>query len=414
LARRVNYIKSFKEKFNNVPTLLVDSGNLLSEDRTKHGDTRVDGVAKNEWMLKAQDQFRVDIVNLSAGDMSYLAKSFTKSEFARSSESQPVFKRFISANIKSDAKDFVNPPSFMVREIPQAHSSKPVRVAFIGLSEMSPTTPSGFKIADPIESAKRVVPEVRRNAEIVIVLARLQTDVAARLAREVQGLDVIITGTGEIFTPSFKLGETLLTFTPLETRMVGELRFYINAEGKLTYRDRFISLDEGVADDAEALQLVSGAKEAKNNAYKESQALLMEFLSATKMRPVWTREKAKAQQGSPAEYISANACAECHLDQFIKWSNSKHVRATDSLMFNKNDFDAGCLQCHATGKKANELPKFTAVQCEQCHGPGSNHALKPVKGYGRITDLKSACLSCHTQQTSPNFDPQAAWLKIKH
>jgi DnaJ-class molecular chaperone len=98
----------------------------------------------------------------------------------------------------------------------------------------------------------------------------------------------------------------------------------------------------------------------------------------------------------------------------MKWSNSQHLRATDSLVLNKTEFDAACLQCHATGKKANKLPIFTAVQCEQCHGPGSNHALKPAKGYGRITDIKSACLSCHTQQTSPNFDPQAAWLKIKH
>ncbi len=397
-----------------MPTLLVDSGNIFAEDRTKHGDTRVDGVAKNEWMLKAQDQFHVDVVNLYGGDMSYLAKSLTKSEFARRSQSQPVFKRFVSANIKSDAKDFVNPPPFLVREVSQENSPKPVRVAFIGLSEMSPTTVAGIKIADPIESAKRFVPEAKRNAEIVIVLARLRTDIAVRLAREVPGIDVLIVGTGEIFTPSFKLGETLLTFTPFESRMVGELRFYKNAQGKFTSRDRFITLDEVIPDHAEALQLVFGAKDAKNNAYKESQALLAEFFSAVKMRPIWTRVTAKAQQGSAAEYISARACAECHTDQYVKWSNSKHARATDALMPNKEDFDAGCLECHSTGKSAKALPKFTAVQCEQCHGPGSNHALNPGKGYGKVTDLKIGCLSCHTQQTSPNFDLQEAWLKIKH
>ena len=397
-----------------MPTLLVDSGNVFSEDRTKHGDTRVDGLAKNEWMLKAQDVFRVDVVNLSAGDLSYYGKSLTKSEFARKSESHPVFKRFVSANIKSDSRDFVTPPPFMVREVPQVNSPKPLRVAFIGLSEMSAIPLSGIKIADPIESAKRFVPEAKRNAEIVIVLARLSTDLAARLAREVQGIDVIITGTGEIFTPSFRLGETLLTFTPLESRMVGELRFYKNEQGKFTYRDRFISLDEGVADDAEAVQLVNGAKEAKTDAYKAAQALLIQFLSSVKMRPVWTPEKAKLKPESPAEYISAAACAQCHTDQYVKWSNSKHARATDGLMHNKDDFDANCLQCHATGKSAKELPKYTAVQCEECHGPGSNHAIKPLKGYGKVGNLKSACSSCHTQQTSPNFDPQAAWLKIKH
>jgi hypothetical protein len=413
LARRVSYIKLFKERFNKVPTLLVDSGNVFAEDRTKHGDTRIDGVAKNEWMLKAQDVFRVDVVNLSAGDISHYGKSLSKSEFARKSESHPVFKRFVSANIKSDSQDFVTPPPFIVREVPQVNSSKPLRVAFIGLSEITPTLP-GIKIADPIESAKRFVPEAKRNAEIIIVLARLRTDLAARLAREVQGIDVIITGTGEIFTPSFKMGETLLTFTPLESRMVGELRFYKNEQGRFTYRDRFISLDEGVADDAEALQLVNGAKEAKSNAYTSAQALLRDFLSSVKMRPVWTLEKARLKPASPAEYISAAACAQCHTDQYVKWSNSKHARATDGLMHNKDDFDASCLQCHATGKSAKGLPEFTAVQCEQCHGPGSNHALNPGKGYGKVMNLKSACSNCHTQQTSPNFDLQAAWLKIKH
>jgi hypothetical protein len=414
LARRVSYIKLFKERFNKVPALLVDSGNVFAEDRTKHGDTRVDGVAKNEWMLKAQDQFHVDVVNLSAGDLTYYGKALTKAELARKSASHPVFKRFVSANIKSDSPDFVTPPPFMVREVPQVNSSKPLRVAFIGLSEISPTPLPGIKIADPIESAKRVVPEAKRNAEIIIVLARLRIDLAARLAREVPGIDVIITGTGEIFTPSFKMGETLLTFTPLESRMVGELRFYKIEQGKFTYRDRFITLDEGVADDAEALQLVNGAKEAKSNAYKSAQALLVEFLSSVKTRPAWTPEKARLKPASGAEYISAAACAQCHTDQYVKWSNSKHARATDGLMHNKDDFDASCLQCHATGGSAKQLPTYTAVQCESCHGPGSNHALNPGKGYGKVMNLKSACLNCHTQQTSPNFDLQAAWLQVKH
>jgi hypothetical protein len=160
--------------------------------------------------------------------------------------------------------------------------------------------------------------------------------------------------------------------------------------------------------------MVEASREAKNQAFTAAQTEFVQWLGGIKQRPVWTRASAQAKQGTPAEFISAKACAECHTDQYIKWSNSKHARATDSVMLHKDEFTVGCLQCHASARSETALPKFTAVECEECHGPGSNHALKPLKGYGKVSDLKSACSSCHTDRTSPNFNPQAAWVKIKH
>jgi hypothetical protein len=414
LARRVNYIKAFKEKFSGIPTMLVDSGNLFSEQRTKHGETRIDGVVKNQWVLKAHDQFRVDVANLSAGDLDYFSKFLTKAEFARRSEAQPIFKRLISANLIADSANLVKLPPFMVREILPVNSAKPLRVAFIGLAESSAKTPVGMRIADPVESAKRVMPEAKRNADVVIVLARLKTDVAARLAKEIQGINIIINGNGDMFTPSFRIGETLLTFTPFETRFLGELRFYRDEKGKVTFRERFISLDEGVQDDAEAMQIVNGVREDKNSTYKAAQALLPNWIGSVQSQPAWNPATAQPNAGSAPVYISSQACAQCHAEQYFKWANSTHARATDPLMLDKDEFEASCLPCHASGSKADELPKLISVQCEQCHGPGSQHALKPTKGYGQISDMKSACLHCHTSQTSPNFNLQSAWLKIKH
>jgi mono/diheme cytochrome c family protein len=392
--------------------MLVDSGNLFSEQRTKHGDTRIDGVVKNEWVLKAHDQFRVDVANLSATDLDYLAGFLNKGAFARRSETQAIFKRLVSANTITDSANMVKLPPFIVRDVPLANVPKPVRIAFIGLADNSARTPDGLKVTDPIEAAKRVVPEAGRNADLVVVLARLRTDVAARLAREVQGIHILIVGNGDMFTPSFRLGETLLTFTPFETRFLGELRFYRDEQGRFTFRDRFISLDEGVPDDADAMQIVNGVREEKNSAYKSAQALLPNWLGKVKSPAVWN--SASVQANAAPVYISSQACAQCHTDQYIKWSNSKHARATDSLMLDKDEFDANCLQCHATGGRGEELPKLVSIQCEQCHGPGSQHALKPAKGYGLVGNLKSTCLSCHTPQTSANFDLQSAWLKIKH
>jgi mono/diheme cytochrome c family protein len=415
LARRVNYIKAFKEKFKGIPMMLVDSGTLFSEHRTRHGGTRIDGAVQNEWLLKAHDQFRVDVANPSAADLGYLAKFLGKAEFAKRSETQPIFKRLVSTNVVTESPNLVKLPPYVVREIALANSSKPVRLAFLGLAEPGDKTPEGIKIADPIESVNRVMPEVKRQADIIIVLSRLKTDVAARLAKEVQGITIVINGNGDMFTPSFRMGETLITFTPFETRFLGELRFYRGEQGTFSFRERFISLDEGVPDDAEAMQIINSVKEDKVTAYKAAQVLLPEWLGKARAQAAtWNPATAQSIGAGAPVYISSQACAQCHTEQYFKFVNSKHARASDSLVLDKMDFDASCLQCHATGGKGEELPKLASVQCEQCHGPGSQHAFKPAKGYGRVNDLKSACLSCHTSQASPGFDLQAAWLKIKH
>lgn len=415
LARRVTYVNMFKERFKNLPSILVDSGSMFAPDRGTHGYLRADAEERNHWIVKAYDAYPVDVANLAPVDLYFIETLKSKKQFDSLSQTQPFLKRFVSANVSSTLADGLKIAPYTIREVAlPSEAGKTVRVAFVGLAEMSAQVPYGMKIDDPIAVAKKVVPEARSKADVVIVLAYIKSPETIRLAREVPGIDAIISGTGEMFTPSFRVADTLVVFTSFETRFLGELRFFRGEQGKFTIRERFISLDEVLVYDPEALKMVEASREAKNQAFTAAQTELVQWLGSVKQRPVWTRATAQAKEGAPAEYISAKACTECHMDQFIKWSNSKHARATDSLMLHKDEFTVGCLQCHSTAKTEKEMPKFTAVECEQCHGPGSNHAIKPLKGYGKVSDMKSACLSCHTPRTSPNFNLQAAWAKIKH
>jgi hypothetical protein len=410
-----------------VPTVLVDTGYFLADERGQHDRLRPDIAVKDDWVAKAYDQFPVDIINLSSHDLRYLSNLLSKSELARRAKSQPLLNRLVSANTSSVSPNVVAPAAFIIRELSSrsagATKQRPVRVAFIGLTETIPAPPDGFKFITPAEAASRTLPEARKKADLVIMLARVNNEDAVRLAREAPGADVIIAGgptIEEAFTPPLYVGQTLIVFTPFETRMLGELRFYRNPQGKFSTKQRFISLDELIPSDPAAQKLVAEASSAEIEARDKSKQLWEAWLAKSvsgNFGKLPANDSSK--NGSPA-YVSAAVCTQCHATQYAKWTNSAHAHAINSLASRSAEFEASCLDCHATGSLpgrgagSSEMARLQNVQCEQCHGPGSEHAAKPGKGYGRIINLQSACTSCHTSETSPGFDLQAAWAKIKH
>jgi 2',3'-cyclic-nucleotide 2'-phosphodiesterase (5'-nucleotidase family) len=413
LARRVSYEKLFKKNLGQVPLLIVESGDFLTDEHNAHGELRPDAFTKDEWIMKAYDQFPVDVINISSRDLRYISRLLQKSEAAGKAGSQLLLKRLVSANITSNSPDKIAPQPFVIREIPGRQSAKPVRVAFVGLTETRVAAPRGFKFTDVLETARRIVPEARKHADVVIAIAYFKSEDAQRLASEVPGIDAIITGNsqsdGSFFTPPLTVGKTLIVFTTYETRMMGELLFYRDAQGSFTVRTRYISLDTEVPDDPAALQVVNAAREAEEGMREKSKTLLLNWLESSRRR--------KPAGESALAYTSSSACAQCHMAQYIKWSNSKHAHATDSLVSKQFEFEVSCLSCHATAQpktNAAEMTKLQQVQCEQCHGPGGDHVAKPGKGYGRITNIQAACSACHTPDTSPNFDAQTSWEKIKH
>ncbi len=369
------------------------------------------------------------MVNVSSHDFRYFADAFAKTALARRAESEPLFGRLISANIVDERRDSQALPAFLIREVPSRQKgAKPVRIAFIGLTESTPALPSGYKFTDAAEAARRTVPEARKLADLVVVLAKVssQTEVA-RIAREAPGIDIMIDGNAksleDSFTPPIYVGPTLVVFTPYETRMIGELRFYRSAQGKFSTKQRFIALDEMlVPEDPAAKQLVDAATRAENETRSESKQFLESWLASSRMRAATRPQPGtdSSRTGASPSFVSSSVCSQCHVDHYLKWANTAHGHATDPLLSREIEVGASCLECHATGSKPAtatdkiELAQLQNVQCEQCHGPGSIHVAKPGKGYGVVADMKAACASCHTSETSPDFDLQAAWAKIKH
>ncbi len=74
----------------------------------------------------------------------------------------------------------------------------PVRIAFLGLGIVTPTeAPSAADVltaADPIEAAKQMVPDLRKQADVVVAVTHLGSPVDKRLAAAVPGIDLILGG----------------------------------------------------------------------------------------------------------------------------------------------------------------------------------------------------------------------------
>lgn len=152
------------------------------------------------------------------------------------------------------------------------------------------------------------------------------------------------------------------------------------------------------------------------------------------------------------QYIGAKDCGRCHKkeligDQLAVWEKSPHAKAFETLKGDaakKIAQERGmtvppheadeCVRCHATAHGLEEaqmkkpLALSDGVQCESCHGPGSDYRKKKVMAdheksvaAGMLEPGKNEqiCTACHNQDSptwdeAKGFDFAAMKEKIAH
>jgi hypothetical protein len=116
--------------------------------------------------------------------------------------------------------------------------------------------------------------------------------------------------------------------------------------------------------------------------------------------------------GQPS-YVGVEACADCHEEAVALWKTTVHERGYDTLVAANKQYDLSCVGCHVTGfrqpggAEVVENQRLQDVQCEQCHGPASLHVEDPSSANIRLEAPVSVCLTCHTPEHSDTFDYQA-------
>src|SRR5215467_785878 len=159
VARRTGYINAFRKRSPDAAILQVDAGYIFSDDLNLEGtDLRADARLMNDWIVRANEAMGLDIVNLGFRDLLY-AGSLLKAD----AKLKPEKSSLISANIKAmnagDA-DRAMPAPYVIKIVTGKRLPQPVRIAFIGLSDVAPderkdsVAKSGFVIEDPLAAAK--------------------------------------------------------------------------------------------------------------------------------------------------------------------------------------------------------------------------------------------------------------------
>ena len=172
---------------------------------------------------------------------------------------------------------------------------------------------SGFTLEDPIQAARRCVERLEgEGAEFIIALSHSGTEGKPgktedeRLAREVEGIDLIISGHSHTtLTEPIVVGDTYIVSSGPYCENLGSITLSWDATGEKTLVDyQLIPIDETVAEDGEIAALVEYWKQEVGGEYLGRYGLSYDQVLTTSSFPISTPEYGVQQENGLGELVS--------------------------------------------------------------------------------------------------------------
>ncbi|MFN9718330.1 MAG: multiheme c-type cytochrome [Planctomycetota bacterium] len=296
--------------------------------------------------------------------------------------------------------------------------------------------------ADPALVLKEVLTKLdEEKVTFRILLSQATLEESRKLAVDYPQFDMIVTanGFGEGERQPEMIGKVRLLQVGEKGKQVGLIGLYPD-DRENPVRFELITLSGDRFPDSDAMTM-----------------LMQDYQGQLRDQSTVTAEPAIAHP-SGAKFVGASKCGECHTKAFEIWKGTAHAHAFESLdPANARDghdrlhgvlrtFDPECLACHVTGWDPKEYARYDSGflneelaaddnekslhsllagnQCENCHGPGSQHvelieagsneaAAKLMKVTLEQADTVT-CRKCHDLDNSPDFQFEAYWEQVKH
>jgi hypothetical protein len=368
---------------------MVDAGDLFGtrNKNEKH---------QSEFLAEMTGEMGYDAIGLGERDLNY-GLPFLKEMMEK------YDLPFTNANVKdSDSGELILPEYLIV----ERNGIKYGIAGVLGTNQRILTMSAeddAFQVDEPVATMRELIPRMREEVDTIILLSHLGEQMTEALIKEVTGIDMCIVGhTSRSIKSERIINDTAVFSAAFEGRTIGRANLFVDdGDGRVMAIDVGITtLGEDATEDEEML--------ARIEKYKVD---LQDFKSAKRAAFPRTR-------GSDKEtFLGERACMSCHEDAYKVYLDSPHRAAFATIRNKGQSFEPECLSCHTTGYQHKQgysdqppFNKLINVQCEACHGYGTQHA----RDGKWVAQAKDSCTMCHDQKNSPEFDYATYWEKIKH
>jgi hypothetical protein len=432
---------------------------------------------KSEDARKTQDLWKAEALAAGLGEMGLVAWAPGENDFSAGAAelarlSQIAHADLLAANLKGDTG---GAKATRLVDINGYH------VGLVGVSD--PTgplgAPPGVDVGDMKAALQAGLADLKsRGANVFVALVATERGKALRLADQLAGFNAIVVGKSydqgdgnDPATAPALVGDTVVIQAPNHIQGVAVLDLYVR--GALTFKDGtgIEQMEARQSLEARARDLTtrissgtsSGASAADLAARKDDLAKVQKELAALpapkapdegsffRYRDQEIRKElgalpsltarldeyyrrvndhnkeafkdrvpAKPRAGE-ASYIGAEACSNCHDEEYKFWQHTPHAGAYATLSTEHKEFNLDCVSCHVTGydkpggTTVTHVSGLENVQCESCHGPGSLHEDKPsdlslIVGSPPKTLCAPACH--HPPHVHEDWSVEDAWKII--
>ncbi|HET7904234.1 MAG TPA: multiheme c-type cytochrome [Candidatus Eisenbacteria bacterium] len=369
---------------------MVDAGDYF-------GLTSEQDSLKARFMIDAMDRLGYDVITVGERDFNF-GQQFLLDAFKKT-KMDVVSANIVYADTK---KPFLKP--YVVRKAGN------VRIAFFGLmgSQLRYRTrpdDRALEILDPVETAKKLIPEMRKKADVIVLLSHLGLTDGQKLTLEAPGIDVMIFGHQVGLAKQVVSTQNVINVRGSERgQYIPQIHLVIE-DGKIASFDGdVVTLDSKIPADEVMGRLVDTFSDDMNRRFAEKNA------NAADQAAGATHASATGDQ-----FLGEKNCRRCHEAEYQMYTKQAHAHAFATLEKNQRDATPECLPCHVVGMNQPggfvskpSTPDLVNVQCENCHGMGTKH---PEPGSVTGPDV---CITCHTHEQDPNFNYDEAVEKIVH
>ena len=314
-------------------------------------------------------------------------------------------------------------------------------------------------IDDVEKSLKEALAELKKaKPDLQVLLSYASTDESRKLAKAFPDFHVVVTSGGpeDGYEKPQKIGKTMLICVGAKGKHVGVLGFYPDSKEE-PLKFELVELDRHRFGHNAMMHALM--KSYQQELIAQNNAVFADVRYGPHPNP------------NTATFVGVDNCKDCHTKAYAKWKTTKHAHAYQSLIEGRPDqkkagnviprnHDPECLACHVTGWEPMTIRRYDSgflikerttkanaslytnlrgQQCENCHGPGSEHVKyerqwqaaktaaermaldKTLRKHRLAIHLtkenvkqQKTCYRCHDLDNSPNFDFDKYWPKVEH